>query len=578
MALPVPPLVLERRVERGVERHLLALLHRADSPRALEASPLMHAVCAEMQTRNPVDALKQMVRAAFPGDDERAVSLRDAIVKVDLERTMTNAELARRSGVSRRQFQRVRAKAVAHLARYAWNILNGKYRGTWHPQPNDDDVAGPRRARRLDARFECERAAFLRARRLGCALEMRAIAGNLLRLAQDRGARIVAMEWRAEANARLGRRDEALEQFRFLSESGRLAVAARLALLSDEPEEAQEYAQAALRASDHRTHERYQLLVLLSEALLARSAPWRAPAETQRLPLRSWERIAMESEEARHRAIEGQWAAAEHRARSTFRRAVSLGYQEQAARSAATLHACAADRGDSESALRWRARAVAFLLPTQDRVLGCGLFLFRAHHGERSMDPLLINVIYERLRVVVPQMLEESDAQRTAARELLTAVLDAFGCAQKHSPPIDRAMSLLVESDSAFCHYADKLRAPICEMLALAFGAVTGLGWSRSFEILEPLFAESLLRRPRNALRTIPVGISCDAKSQMGVMNHLRVDDEGSAGDERSAAACSDLRVRLLSLRTGARTAHARHGGGPVARAPGAFADLADSS
>jgi transcriptional regulator GlxA family with amidase domain len=72
---------------------------------------------------NPVYALERIVKAALAGDDARTEKLRRAILDADFKRAATNAELARRSGVSRRHFQRRRAEAVASIARYAGGLL-----------------------------------------------------------------------------------------------------------------------------------------------------------------------------------------------------------------------------------------------------------------------------------------------------------------------------------------------------------------------------------------------------------------------------------------------------------------------
>jgi len=101
-------------------RDVAMLLRRAANPRALAASPLMTAVCRATGNGDAVAALRHVVGLALAGADSAAgADLRDAIFEADFERAATNAQLALRSGVSRRHFQRRRARAVEAIARYA---------------------------------------------------------------------------------------------------------------------------------------------------------------------------------------------------------------------------------------------------------------------------------------------------------------------------------------------------------------------------------------------------------------------------------------------------------------------------
>jgi hypothetical protein len=571
MALPYSSVTStsEYAAQRGMERQVLTLLHRARNPRALAASPLMGAVCREMRTRNPVAALERVVLTVLAGDDESAMRQRDAIFEVDFKRATTNSELARRSGVSRRHFQRRRAEAIAAIARYARTIV---------ARPHSEAPSAQSATAAAARRFERERSAFLLARDRGAVLEMRAIAGNLLRVAENRAARVLAMECRADANVRLGRQDEATEHLDCLSPSARLLVLARLSLLAHNADEAQECARAALRAMGPEDRERYLCLTVVAQASLLRRVPWRLPVVTPTLPLCSWERIAMEVEQARHCALGLEWSDAQRLARSTQRRADVLGYHELTARSAAVLHASAAARGDIEQLRRWRADAVSHLLPTQDRVLATGLFIFSAYNDRLGMDPWLNRVLYERLGVVVPQMLGENESQRAAVHDLLAAFLDAAVAGQNQSPRLETAFSKVARSDSALGHYADKLREPICEMLALAAAAMMGLSWTSAFENLSRAFDNGISQLRPTVPRSIAVAVPRQSKSQLGVIDHLRFNDERAAAEGSPSKNPADLCVRFVSLRPNARTALARRDGGPVARTSGASAGLTDSS
>ena len=477
----------EYALQRGIERQVLTLLHRVRNRRALAAVPLMQSVCAEMGTPDPVAALERIVRTVFSGDDESATQLRKAILDADFDRAATNAELARQTGISQRQFQRRRAVAVSAIAHYARMILGRAQDGA------------PLRCHRArcepSSRFEREHAAFLRARDRGVALEMRAIAGSMLRLAESTAAHSLALAYRTETNVRLGKRNEAIEQLSRLSLSTRLLCHAELALLSGDMAGARANAQEALRAASA-DRERFRCLVLLSQAAAFSSVGCRLP-DVRRLPLCSWERAAIETAQARFLVDQRKWEAAEKLARSALRRAELLGYQEPAARSAAVLHAISAAHGDKSAALRWRARAVQFLLPTQDRIAASGLFLGNAYGQWWQMDDLLNAALYERLRVVVPQMHAESARQRDAVCALLAAILDSAAMVCGDSAELARAILLVVRSDSALAHYAEKSREAICEMLALAVTALTGLPWNDAFErIREILDARMMELRP----------------------------------------------------------------------------------
>jgi hypothetical protein len=536
MASPAAPLAYanEYDLQRGLRRQVSSLLRRAKNPRALAAAPLMDAICAEMGTSDPRTALERIVLTVFAGIDESATRLREAVVEADFKRLMSNAELARKSGVSRRHFQRRRAEAVAAIAAYARTILERSWAEASRMPPMREST---------EVRyFERERAAFLLARDSGNVLEMRAVAGNLLRLAENAGERIFALEARADANVRLGRRDEVLDQLACLSPGGRTLISAKLSLLAGESVDAEEAANAALRQlRDHR--ERWRCLALISQARLARSVSWRPPPEAWRLPPDSWERIALDVEQARHLANEADWPNAERLARSAQRQTEMLGYQELAASSAAVLHATMTARGEVGRARWWRASAIRRLLPTQDRLLASGLFVPSCRVFD--VDRLLTDVLYDRLALIVPQMQQDGPQQRGAVRELLGEILRLPLTGPGRSSRFEGAVGAILRSDSAFAHYAEKLVGPVHEMLALAQDALTGCSWSSAFESLRDVLAQLAVTLRPAVPRTIPVAIR---RSQSTAFDHLRVDDERSAGDADSTKTLADLRVRLVSV------------------------------
>src|SRR5579863_351479 len=170
-------------VNSCTERDVSMLLRRAGNPRALAAAPLMDAVCRATGQPDPVAALRHVVGMALTGEDRRTSGLRDAIFEADFKRAATNAQLARRNGVSRRHFQRWKARAVEAIARYAREML-----GLSDAQPTPAQERPPSTspyAKRHEAswRFESERGELLRARDAGAMREMRSVSASLLRLA-----------------------------------------------------------------------------------------------------------------------------------------------------------------------------------------------------------------------------------------------------------------------------------------------------------------------------------------------------------------------------------------------------------
>ena len=465
-----------------MERQVFTLLHRVRKPDALAAAPLMASVCRHTGMANTVYALERIVKAALAGDDERTEKLRRAIFDADFKRAATNAELARRSGVSRRHFQRRRAEAVASIARYAGGLL------------------GPSRVNCVSHGgvswgFKREVAAFLAARDRGNALEMRCISNNLVRLAEDAEATTLAMSFLGDANLRLGTMDEALVPF-------------------DGP-------------------------------------------PPQMLPSRSWDRIAKEVEHARQLVRQDRLAQAVTVASAAWQRSELRGFQGLAARSAAVLYATAEARGEFAEARSWRARSIDRLLPTQDRVLGAGLFLYSAYDERRRMDRALGDVLYERLCVIVPQMLGDGERQRAAVTALLAELFD--------SRVTRNTIALVAQSDSAFAHYAEKNSELVAEMLALTLTALTARSWNAAFKGLRSALADCAAKLRPAAPRTIAIAIP---KSQSASIDHLKSNDQRSGGVEDIAG----LHVWFLPFRSDTRSAHARRLSDPGTGPPGTVA------
>jgi len=526
-------------VQRGMKRQVSALLRRARNPRALAAMPIMSALCAEMGTANPVAALERVVLAVFDGDDPATAMLRDAILMADFAADTTNSDLARRSGVSRRHFQRRRAEAVAAIAQYSRGIVERSDRG---PHARVETVAT---APAAHSRIEREQRACLEARDRDSVLEMRSIAGNLVRLAETFEERAIAFDLRADANVRLGRREEAIEHTAAISPGARRLLAARLALLDGDCDAALQQARAAAPLLGERNGERQRCFALISQAQLGLPGEWRPSPEEAGFSRDLWARVAVDVERARHLVRDGSWGEAERIAGASHRCAQTRSFAELEVRSAAVMQAVALARCDFDGARRWRARAVAQLLPTQDRLLASGLFAGAQARNELGLDALLTSVLYDRLTLVVPQMRGENDAQAAAVCELLACLIAAVIPQCRRIGPLADAAAAVRRSDSAFAHYAGPLVAAIHETLALALTALSGKTWAEVFEALGDPLGEAVIRLRPVVRRTIAV---VTVPSQSSPLDHFNVDDERSGALGDSGEALADLRFRLVSV------------------------------
>ncbi len=501
--------------------------------------PMMSALCSEMGTANPVVALERIVLAVFDGDDPAAAMLRDAILMADFAAGTTNSDLARRSGVSRRHFQRRRAEAVAAIAQYARGIVERSDRGA---RARVETVAPAPAAR---SRFERERRACLDARDRDSVLEMRSIAGNLVRLAETCEERAIAFDLRADANVRLGRREEAIEHAAAISPGAQRLLAARLALLDGDCAGALQQARAASPLLGERDGERQRCFALISQARLGLPGDWRPTPEEAGFSRDLWARIAVDVERARHLVRDGSWREAERIACASHRCAQTRSFAELEVRSAAVLQAVALARCDFDGARRWRARAVSRLLPTQDRLLASGLFAGAQARNELGLDALLTGVLYDRLTLVVPQVRGENDAQAGAVCELIACFIAAAIPQCRRIEPLADAVAAVRQSDSAFAHYAGPLIDAIHETLALALTALSGKTWAEVFEALGDPLREAVIRLRPVVRRTIAV---VTVPSQSAPLDHFNVDDERSGARGDSGEALADLRFRLVSV------------------------------
>lgn len=536
------PTVTDREclLQRNMERQVLGLLHAIRRPQTLAATPLMRAVCRATGNANAMSALEHVIGAALAGEGAQAAKLKTVIFDVDFAGDATNAELAQRCGVSRRHFQRWRAHAVSAIARYARTIVEPNMLGRRESSARRDAPL---------SRFEREYETYRQARDRGSVLEMRAIAGNLLRLASGPEAFALACTCRADASLRLGKIDEALDHLQRVAPPANLLGRARLALLQQDLARAEEYAQVAFDALGRDDVERFQSLVVISQARLGRSMSWRPPPGCSERPRASWERGAAAIECARHLAREGQWGRAQALAQIEHGRAAEAGYFGSAARAAAVLHDCAWMREERVAATQWRARAMEYLLTTQDCFVAMQLFS-RAPLDERcGIDASLLAVFYRRLCVIVPQMLGESAEQRAAACEFLAALFDAV-LGTSDLSRLEAAAAHVRRVDSPLAHYAERAAGSIAEMLALILVSATNLNLDLLVARVHGMLDQCASKLYPAAPRAFEIAIPWPEKSQFALTDHLKVDDERSVENESSIEPVTGLRVWLVPSRS----------------------------
>ena len=534
-----------------MERYVYTMLHRAKDEKALAEMPLIASLCRRAGIDCSTAALARIVRRALPGSDPKTARLRSAILDVNFVRTASNAELAARNGISRRHFQRQRAAAVSAIARYAQRFV--------------EQEQAPHR----DSRFHRELSAFCEARERGFSLEMRSIAKNLERIAQDRAGRRAALALLAEANVHCGRLEEANGLLEAMSPADGIVARAKLALLRGAAGEAYELARKAGRAAAD--HERSAAMVLAAQAC-REGAALLEPPPPPKVPPQSWARLSWEIERASQALDSGKNARSRALATVVFYRAERCGFLGVAARAAATLHSLALAGNDRCAARKWCSVAIARLVRSGDALTATGLFRERIEIREAD-DPSLA-ALYERLCTVIPQMLGDSPAQRAAVCELVAAILER----QFDGAAGDRlgaAIEGVIRADSAFAHYAQPCFGDVHETFSLVAAATQCLRWSAAVHRARESLGAVARLQPSHS-RAIPIALTQGTQSQIPSLEHLRIDD-GAGGGEEPKPDLAGLRVRIVSLRSGESGALSRRDDHSVAGASRAATDFTHS-
>ena len=272
-----------------------------------------------------------------------------------------------------------------------------------------------------------------------------------------------------------------MAQLHALPPNARALIRAELALLERDAQTAEDCARSALAESDGA--DRYRCFALISQARLMRAAPWRPPPEALDPAVHSWERVAIDVENARHLVLEGQWSDAERHSRCAWNRAEEFGFYELAARCAAVLAATCEVRGSKLKASWWRARAIEHLLadtrpasrdgslPAQSVLAGRPC---RSTFERRALRPFVLDRAANVRR-----------GPRTARGHRRTAGDDSRIGVQRREAGRRRSnerLRAVARSESAFADYAETCLRPISEMLALAQTALTGAVWAGVFD------------------------------------------------------------------------------------------------
>jgi hypothetical protein len=466
-------------------RHLQRFRAEAVSAVAYYIRKLLGGRCAgdgtaQEMTGNSLEHLANLAAKVEPGAAATIHQLTGAGVSESLQLVRLRAALEQGSAIGDEAYANhpgVPRAIVAQFVAFS-NEMNGR-------PPGDAPVPAGASTRYSPAmRFELEYVAFLRARQRGFVLEMRTIAASLRRLAGERGGALpVALQCQADASLRAG---DVADAHVNLDLAGRLTFSrsdlrqfaaatmlqSKIALYENHTRRAEDLANGAYAVLNRHHRDAYACTVLVSQARWLRGAEWRPSLDASHLPRASWDRIAVDIEHARHLAREGRRKRAARLATQAFTFASSAGYEGLAARAAGVMYGNAAAASRRDEALRWRADAIARLLRTQDRLLCAGLL---ASSGPPiAPDERLIEAMYRRLCVFVPQMLGDDDRQRHAVKSVLECCLSALDDPPGKSPGIRAAAEAANAADSALAHYGSQGAGGIAEILSLTGAALRG--------------------------------------------------------------------------------------------------------
>ena len=465
-------------------RHLQRFRAEAVSAVAYYIRKLLGTRCAgdgaeEDMTGTSLEHLADLAAKVEPGAAATIHQLTGAGVSESLQLVRLRAALEQGAAIDGRAYADhpgIPRAVVSQFVAFS-NEMNGRASGELYPAD-----ASARYSPAM--RFELEYLSFLRARQRGFVLEMQTIAASLRRLAGERGGALpIALQCQADASLRAG---DVSNAHMHLDLAGRLTFSrsdlrqfaaatmlqSKIALYENHTQRAEELASGAFAVLNRHHRDAYACAVLVSQARWQRGTQWRPSLDASRLPRASWDRIAVDIEHARHLAREARRKRAARLASQAFALASSAGFEGLAARAAGVMYCIAATGTRREEALRWRADAIARLLHTQDHLLCVGLLA--STEPPLNADERLIDAMYRRLCVFVPQMLGDDGRQRHAVRTVLESALDALDDPQKMAPSIRAAAAAASDDDSALAHYCRQGAAGIAEIVSLTGAALRG--------------------------------------------------------------------------------------------------------
>ncbi|MBV8154256.1 MAG: hypothetical protein JOY98_07540 [Candidatus Eremiobacteraeota bacterium] len=483
------------------------LLHRVRKPYELVHAPYIKQLCSAVGEPNAAQALRRLVEEALPGSTYAEARLRSLILRMDFDDALTGEEAAKDAHLSRRQVQRMRAEAVRMIAYRLRALVDGGWETVPVPASHRPlaELAMVAAATSIPltsdwtARFEREYQAFARARERSHALEMRAIAGSLHRLASD-STFTLALRCQAEAELRLGRNalaagilEDAAKRAFDRKESIEFAAVtwlrAEIHHFQGATETAHELAAGALKVLKPPCSEWIAGQLLAARVSLARRVPWFVPPEADVLATDSNGAVSFAVVEAQLAAAHSDWKRVRELAEPALLRAETSEFDGAAAAAAAVLSLAHRACGELDEALRLRARALRALLRSQDYLCANRLFGNVPQVGNATIEDALLDVLYERIGLLVPQIVNDDadqiDAVRRLIAEIVARALDRFRPRRSIEAAAERVRAL----DSAFASYGPSAFDAIEEMLTLALVALAG---QRCWSGQHPVLGETL--------------------------------------------------------------------------------------
>lgn len=355
--------------------------------------------------------------------------------------------------------------------------------------------------------FELEWLRFLQATHRSDTRALDASARALSRFAQEKPSlRPRALLAAAQASVHLGLLHDALDTVRAVTLTTyqernveRLAAAtllrAKIELCANDAEQASAFATGAAYALDGFAAASLVAHATAGRARLLARKPWTPPDLSQH-PRTAWSRLLVEAVHARHLFAAGDVDAATVRATSAYQLTRQLGYTGLVAYCAATLAACARERGDVDEANRLRVAGYAEFARTGDHLAAFDLF-----PAPVAFNDDLLEVVLERLAVTVPQLASDNPDQHRAVRACVERLCAYALGPDAHIADFDDVADTLNASNSALAHYFEKTSASIESMLAPNLTA-----------LVRPADRATVLRRLSEAMHVLETRVHPGAK------------------------------------------------------------------